>query len=162
MTASLKHAQPVLAAAINAGFRESGVQSLRNLDDKEACPMVAVRTSGLALESIIGYLEDAGNEEDIRCVVSEGYLRMIVGMINERFEANTERILRFRNNLLQHRPGDARRKKDGEAWENADTRRQRKRTEGLQKSTELRHVERKFASATSSEELSDLEIWDSI
>src|SRR5271170_7368875 len=54
MAASLKHAQPVLAAAINAGFRESGVLSLRNLDDPDACPMIAIRTAGLGLESIIG------------------------------------------------------------------------------------------------------------
>jgi tRNA wybutosine-synthesizing protein 3 len=111
MTASLKHAQRVLSAAINAGFRESGVQSLRNLDDQETCPMVAVRTSGLALESIIGYLEDGEDVNNIRCVVSEGYLRMVVGMINQRFEANTERTLRFRDHLLKQDLGKSRLKR---------------------------------------------------
>ena len=57
MTASLQHAKPLLSATINSGFRESGVQSLKNLDDQNACPMVAVRTAGLKLEAIVGYLE---------------------------------------------------------------------------------------------------------
>ncbi len=141
MTASLKHAQRVLSAAINAGFRESGVQSLRNLDDQETCPMVAVRTSGLALESIIGYLEDGEDVNNIRCVVSEGYLRMVVGMINQRFEANTERTLRFRDHLLKQDLGEIPPQGDGEVWEDSDSRRQRKRTEGLQKSKDLHNQE---------------------
>ncbi|KAI9871954.1 MAG: hypothetical protein M1830_002226 [Pleopsidium flavum] len=137
MTASLKHAQRVLAAAINAGFRESGVQSLRNLEDKEACPMVAVRTSGLALESVIGYLEDGKDISNVRCVVSEGYLRMVVAMINQRFEANTERILRFSDHLLKQDFGQSLRHGDEEVWEDADSRRERKRIEGLRKSKDL-------------------------
>ncbi|KAL8879587.1 MAG: hypothetical protein Q9192_008200, partial [Flavoplaca navasiana] len=40
-TASLSHAAPILSAAISAGFRESGVQSLKNLSDPNAIPMVA-------------------------------------------------------------------------------------------------------------------------
>ena len=138
LTGSLRLAQRVLSAAINAGFRESGVQSLRNLDDKEASPMVAVRTSGLALESIIGYLEEGEGSEDVRCIVTEGYLQIIVGLINERFEANTERIIRFRRHLLDDSPGGKLPKNDAEGWEDADTRRQRKRAEGLHRSQELR------------------------
>lgn len=159
MTASLRHAQRVLSAAINAGFRESGVQSLRNLDDKEACPMVAVRTSGLALESVIGYLEEGSDPEDVRCIVTEGYLRIIVGLINERFEANTERIRRFRKHLLQHHPGYGLPKGDREDWEDADVRRQRKRAEGMQRRQELRR-EREVPSASPPIEDSDLKLWD--
>ncbi|KAF7508472.1 hypothetical protein GJ744_009185 [Endocarpon pusillum] len=57
MTASLHHAKPLLSAAINSGFRESGVQSLKNLDNPNACPMVAIRTAGLGLEAIIALFE---------------------------------------------------------------------------------------------------------
>ena len=159
MTASLRHAQRVLSAAINAGFRESGVQSLRNLDEKEASPVVAVRTAGLALESVIGYLQEGEGTEDVRCIVTEAYLRIIVGLINERFDANTERILRFRRHLLdqhsRHNP------QNGEAvgWEDAVTRRQRKRAEGLQKSQEL-HNETEAPSAPPTIEDSDLKLWD--
>ncbi|KAL2042679.1 hypothetical protein N7G274_004438 [Stereocaulon virgatum] len=60
MAASLYHAQPILTAAINAGFRESGIQSLKNLDDANAFPMVAIRTAGLALESIVGVVSERG------------------------------------------------------------------------------------------------------
>lgn len=158
MTASLRHAQRVLSAAINAGFRESGVQSLRNLDDKEASPMVAVRTSGLALESIIGYLGEGEGSEDVRCIVTESYLRIIVGLINERFGANTERIARFRRHVLDHHSGHVSTKGDAEGWEDADARRQRKRAEGLQKSEDLRKG--RDASASPSREDSDLELWD--
>ncbi len=58
MTASLHHAQPIVAAAINAGFRESGVQSLKNLSDGNAFPMVAVRSAGLRVESLVGVCYD--------------------------------------------------------------------------------------------------------
>lgn len=136
MAASLEKAQRVLSAAINAGFRESGVHTLRNVTDKDACIMVAVRTSGLALESIIGYLEDNGDTEHICSVVSEAYLRMLLGMIRQRFDANSERILRFRKNLLEPTP-----QADGERWEDADARRRRKRAEGLRQSEELRSAE---------------------
>jgi len=159
MTASLRHAQRVLSAAINAGFRESGVQSLRNPDDKEAAPMVAVRTSGLALESVIGYLEEGRGKEDVRCIVNEGYLRIIVGLINERFEANTERILRFRRQLLDPHSGHKLPRGDAERWEDADARRQRKRAEGLQKSQESRK-DREASSASPTIEDCDLKLWD--
>lgn len=159
MTASLRHAQKVLSAAINAGFRESGVQSLRNLYDNEAPPMVAVRTSGLALESIIGYLEEGEGKESVRCIVTEEYLRIIVGLINERFEANTERILRFRRHLLDEDPRHNHPKGDGEGWEDTDARRRRKRAEGLQKSQELRK-ERAAPSVPPSIEVPDLKLWD--
>ncbi len=159
MTASFRHAQKVLSAAINAGFRESGVQSLRNLYDNEAPPMVAVRTSGLALESIIGHLEEGEGKESVRCIVTEEYLRIIVGLINERFKANTERILRFRRHLLGPDSGHKSLKGDTEGWEDADARRRRKRAEGLQKSRELRK-ERTAPSPPPTIEDPDLKIWD--
>ena len=125
MTASLHHAQPVLSAAINAGFRESGIQSLKNLDDTNAFPMVAIRTSGLALESVVGYMDNGRTEQAIQSLVSEGYLALLLRVANERFAANTERTQRFEKNLFEEQ------RKSQPAWEDADTRRQRKRAEGL-------------------------------
>lgn len=121
LCASLSHARPVLAAAINAGFRESGVQSLKNLDDVNAFPMVAVRTSGLALASLIGVLKDEGDA--VRTLVDENYLKILVGVANERFGVNEERIRRFSKGLL--------RTKEGKEWEDVDVRRERKKAEGL-------------------------------
>lgn len=145
MAASLKHAQPLLSAAINAGFRESGVQSLRNLDNLEACPMVAVRTAGLGMEAIIGHagardeLESdeqrvEGHElyaNEYEALVMEDYLGMLVGIANERFEANKLKISRFRACLREAMAVHLKKAHEAEAWEDTVTRRQRKREEGL-------------------------------
>ena len=125
MTASLKHAQSVLASAINAGFRESGVQSLKNLEDANAFPMVAIRSSGLALSSLIGFMDDHVAPPEIISLVDEGYLRLLLEIANERFEANTERIERLRHGLLERTAMKA------SVWENASTRKERKKVEGL-------------------------------
>ena len=137
MTASLHHAQPILAAAINAGFRESGVQSLKNLNDGNASPMVAVRTAGLGFESLIGFLDEGmgdGEESDgsgeLLSLVDERYLELLLELANERFAANEDRIERFRDGLVIA-------KKDEVAWENADVRRERKRKEGLERKRNL-------------------------
>ncbi|ODH49287.1 hypothetical protein GX48_04627 [Paracoccidioides brasiliensis] len=138
MASSLKHAQPVLAAATAAGFRESGIQSLRCLDDTKSYPIVAVRSSGLALESIIGcHQHHHGNENEgaARSLVSEDYLRMLLAAANERFKINSDRRERFWAKLqelsLGH-PGDVSSRKAG--WENPEARRLRKREEGLRRS----------------------------
>jgi tRNA wybutosine-synthesizing protein 3 len=154
MAASLKHAQPLLSAAINAGFRESGVQSLRNLDDREACPMVAVRTAGLGVEAIIGH---AGAHDELEtehhhaegaelyaseceALVTEEYLGILVGIANERLEANKHKILRFRTCLREAMTSQIKKEHEAEAWEDTETRRQRKREEGLRASHEKRSL----------------------
>ena len=151
MTSTLQQAQPVLAAASSSGFRESGLQSLRCLDEgnEGANPIVAVRSSGLSLESIIGYCDEAtednddtddgtpGNEPVIRSLVTEEYLEMLVAISNERFAVNTERKDRFRLSLLelcspeQSRGSKTKEKPRPPGWEDPETRRERKRAEGL-------------------------------
>ncbi|PGH08646.1 tRNA wybutosine-synthesizing protein 3 [Blastomyces parvus] len=138
MASSLKHAQPVLAAATTAGFRESGIQSLRCLDDTEAYPIVAVRSSGLALESIIGiHQQSIGNESEediVRSLVSEDYLRMLLAAANERFKTNAERRERFWAKLQEvckEHPGNISSKRPD--WEDPGVRKERKRAEGLKR-----------------------------
>ena len=129
MTASLNYAQPVLSSAIDAGFRESGVQSLKNLDDPNAFPMVAIRTSGLALSSLIGFATNDANGADIvHAMVDENHLRLLLQLANDRFEANAERIKRFAENLFQK--FETRQRLDPN-WEDSKTRQERKRAEGL-------------------------------
>lgn len=142
MTATLSHAQPVLAAASASGFRESGLQSLRCLEGEEGpSPVVAVRSSGLSLESVIGYCDeedDSSAEPVIRSLVTEEYLEMLLAMSNERFGINAERRERFRASLLescssvqgQSATGKAKSKSD---WEDPVARRERKRAEGLRR-----------------------------
>ena len=145
MTASLHHAQTILAAAINAGFRESGIQSLKNLDDAEAFPMVAIRTAGVALESLVGILPDriqdqkdgTETEEHIVRIVSEEYLELLVNIANERFKTNAERMKRFEQDLFKRESGLR------QAWEDSKSRQERKRAEGLKQQQRLREVQMK-------------------
>ena len=148
MTASLHHAQPILAAAINAGFRESGIQSLKNLDDVNAFTMVAIRSSGLALESIIGCVQErvmaAGNaspggkhdlsDEDVHSLVSDNYLELLLSIANDRFESNTQRMRRFESDLFKREATIA------STWEDSKTRQERKRAGGLKQQEEVRKV----------------------
>ncbi|KAL8729106.1 MAG: hypothetical protein Q9166_004937 [cf. Caloplaca sp. 2 TL-2023] len=146
-TASLAHAAPIPSAAISAGFRESGVQSLKNLTDPNAVPMVAVRSAGLAFESIIGVVRESSvpamsseggedkqqqqEEEVIEALVDEEYLETLVRIANERFTANTERIKRFEELLFGGLS-----KKNSNDWEDKETRQERKRAEGLKRREE--------------------------
>ena len=138
MTASLAHASSILAAAINAGFRESGVQSLKNLDDPlKAFPMVAVRTSGLAFESLIGYAtEDTYMDEareGIHSLVNKDYLEMLLEVASERFQANKHRMQRFEAEIVrteQSKPAE---------WETHQSRQARKKADGLARQHALKN-----------------------
>jgi tRNA wybutosine-synthesizing protein 3 len=132
MAASLHHARLALAAAINAGFRESGLQSLKNLEDSNSFPMVAVRTSGLALSSLIGFVKDGSAEDDVQCMVEESYLEILLKLANDRFQANTARINRFREHLREHQ------RRPGMLWEAQTNRKQRNEAVGLERQHKLR------------------------
>ncbi|KAJ5092587.1 hypothetical protein NUU61_007457 [Penicillium alfredii] len=141
MAATLSHAQPVLSAASASGFRESGLQSLRCLEgDEGPSPIVAVRSSGLSLESVIGYCDehDSASEPVIRSLVTEEYLEMLVAMSNERFAVNADRRERFCAGVMEMyspdgTPGTAkgRTKSRPPGWEDPIARKERKRAEGL-------------------------------
>lgn len=108
--------------------------------------MVAVRSAGLALESIIGVAHEPPSSPDaspegqagqdrqdevIEALVEEPYLEMLVDLANERFTANTERIRRFEDALFGARS------KRQDDWEGRDARQERKRREGLQRKEAL-------------------------
>lgn len=139
MAATLHQAQPVLAVAAASGFRESGLQGLRCLEGEEGpSPVVAVRSSGLSLESVIGYYDDDGSaaEPVVRSLVTEEYLEMLVKMANERFAINADRRERFRVGLLQScSPGQMSSSGKGKGkpadWEDPTVRKERMRSEGL-------------------------------
>jgi tRNA wybutosine-synthesizing protein 3 len=132
----LDDSQRVLTAALSAGFRESGAVSLSASKSTEANPIVAVRSTGYSFDAIIGYQDEQG--ENI-ALVDEAYLQTLVAISNERFQVNEERISRFRSALLNQYDRDrivctATPKPD---WEDAETRRQRKRQEGLARKKQL-------------------------
>jgi tRNA wybutosine-synthesizing protein 3 len=137
LSASIEHAQRILAAALAAGFRESGAVSLGSTKTGEANPMVAVRSAGYSFDSIIGYLD--GESRNIS-LVDERYLRTLVCIANDRFKINTERISRFRAALMesyQANPSTGASPKVD--WEDADVRKQRKRAEGLMRQQALQN-----------------------
>ena len=68
---------------------------MKNLDDTNAFPMVAVRSSGLGFESVIGYVNDGINEGKVTSLVDGRYLELLAHISNERFATNTERVVRF-------------------------------------------------------------------
>jgi len=150
LVATLPEAQKVLAAAQQAGFRESGIGSVHG----ESGPvMVAVRTTGLAFDNIVGMLNEAGSgsQEGLVALVDEAYLRLLVELASEKFRVNTDRTQRFRKLLTEAFDTKA---KDGE-WEDADVRRQRKRAEGLQRREELRQLEKISQTAQTRDDIAD-------
>lgn len=164
--ATLRHARPLVAAAVNSGFRESGVQSLRVLDDPDHGVMVAIRTAGLSFETVVGVVcpssssssttgpndeQPDTNREVIQSIVGEEYLAMCAGVVNERFRWNHERRERFRAELKRAMAkegfgGSSSSAESGEEpvqWEDKDARRRRKREEGLARQRKEREEERR-------------------
>lgn len=130
LTASPEHAQLVIQAGMEAGFRETGAVSLVNRQPgDEATPMVAVRSMGLSFESLIGAETDGTR----RLMVSPQYLKTLVQIANERFVENEKRIARFGAALSAAFAPP----KGKEGWEDAQARRERKRQEGLRRREEL-------------------------
>lgn len=138
----MEDAQRTLSAALSAGFRESGAVSLSSSGQAEVNPMVAVRSAGLAFDSIIGYQNERGLNISM---VEERHLRILVGIANERFRINTERIERFRSALLsQFKPPQTNvtkllpLKPIKAGYEDPEARRQRKKMEGISRQEAMR------------------------
>lgn len=93
-------------------------------------PIVAIRTMGLGLESLVGIQK--GTERT--CTVSDEYLQTLLEISHERFAENTKRIQRFRSAILE--AVQPPKNKDGTEWEDATARRERKKVEGLRRKTE--------------------------
>jgi tRNA wybutosine-synthesizing protein 3 len=64
--------------------------------DGSTSPMIAVRSAGLSFDSIIGYQASDGR---LISLVDERYLVTLLRIANQRFQTNTERIGRFRDQL---------------------------------------------------------------
>jgi tRNA wybutosine-synthesizing protein 3 len=132
LCASLQHAKPLLAAAINAGFRESGVQSLKALEPGYAGDgvMVAIRTNGIVYDTVVGYWDEDDGKPI--AVMDSSILVLHARVVNERFQWNEERKKRLLNELHEV----IRREGCGEQAGRAETkeeRRDRKRKEGMKR-----------------------------
>ena len=146
----------MLAAALQAGFRESGALNIvpSSAGSDVITPVVGVRSTGLALESIVGVHTDGIS----KALVPEWQLQALVEFGNQRFLENTRRIARFREllkNGLRIGSGDTTRRKgqNGEDWEDKDARRARKAEEGRRRAEEVRRAREQQASSETYNEL---------
>ena len=146
---SIASAQAVLKAAQSAGFRESGISSISSSSSSSTknahhngseavSVMTAVRSTGLAFDSPIGYLDSHIDKSTL--TVSEAYMKGLVQIANAHFATNVERTERFRKALLDAFATDRQDSDNGNDWEPADVRRERKRAEGLMKQAEKRQA----------------------
>lgn len=103
---------------------------------------------GLGFESLIGY---QSGDRRIRNVSTQ-YLHTLMGVADERFVENSKRIEGFRDALrvaVQGKP--AKLNAEGNEWEDAAARRERKRAEGLRRKAEA-HDEKAKSKLNESEE----------
>ncbi|KAG5952162.1 hypothetical protein E4U58_000910 [Claviceps cyperi] len=138
LTASPSHAQALLQAALQAGFRESGALNIIPQADSSTTPMVAVRSMGLSFESLIGF--ESSRSGARHALVTASHLRLLMGIARERFAENSKRIERFRcafaSRVLESR--EKRTNSDGREWEDVAARRERMKEEGLRRREALR------------------------
>jgi tRNA wybutosine-synthesizing protein 3 len=133
LTAAPELAQLAIRCGLHAGFRESGAINVAASPAEAAMPLVAIRSQGLAFDSMVG-IQELGQR---RSLVSPEYQDHILAIANERFDENTKRIERFRRAFLEAVSGPNKGRKDGE-WEDDAVRRERKRAEGLERSAKLK------------------------
>ncbi|KAF2721220.1 hypothetical protein K431DRAFT_285054 [Polychaeton citri CBS 116435] len=145
LTSSLDNAQYALEAAMRAGFRESGISGVVPSSSSSGAlppaPLVAVRTHGLAFDSIVAYQDAQGNNIPM---VTEEYLRTLLTIANQRFELNADRKARFWTALKQilvkvANGGDLTKQRPAD-WEPATERKARKRAEGLERQRQSKGV----------------------
>jgi tRNA wybutosine-synthesizing protein 3 len=107
---------------------------------KNQFPMVAIRSNGLAMDAIIGVLDEEGTRP-VQKLVTDSYIAMLVRVSNMRLIENARRIDKLTADLekaLFIEKNDRR-----EGWESTEARRARKRAEGLK-----RQVEGRLAAST--------------
>ncbi|CCX07796.1 methyltransferase TYW3-domain-containing protein [Pyronema domesticum] len=130
-TRNLEVAQTILSTALSTGFRESGIMNMAL--GKNQCPMVAIRSNGLVMDSIIGLVDENGIVQ--KCV-DDSYIAMLARVGNMRFTENFLKIEKLTKNLE-----DALFTVKSEVandWEDKEVRKARKRAEGLKRQEEAR------------------------
>lgn len=97
--------------------------------------MVAVRSTGLALESVVGFETGDGQRWGI---VSGSYVQTLTAIANERFRENSKRIARLQMAFREAVGGSGLETNlKGIVWEDAEMRKERKRVEGLKRRAQL-------------------------
>lgn len=155
----------VLMAASQSGFRESGAINLVGANGEQPMPMVGVRCLGLGFDSIVGYLHEEDDTENylIQSLVTETYLHTLINLANGKFVENSKRTESFRTTLLQLCSSGALNEQTAIRnplkvdWEDGDSRRERKRAEGLRRQQELRDMKKRHTKETETSEVERIE-----
>jgi len=133
MTNTLELAHHILKIALSCGYRESGIMN------PELPPMLAIRTTGLSFDCIIGHYDTSSRK--VCQTVDDPYLEMLVSVANSRFRENEKRRDSFSkavhllleeavNSNLVSQP----------MWEDSETRKRRMKLEGLQRKSNLKEL----------------------
>jgi len=135
----------MLQAALQSGFRESGAMNIPNKSLGSSPIMLAIRTNGLSFDSVVGYADEEGA---LLSIVDSAYIFNMLSIANERFTANKERTQRFQKavSCIPRILAPSRK-------EDAETRKQRKRAEGLARQQALSTTGLTVASAAHSTDL---------
>jgi tRNA wybutosine-synthesizing protein 3 len=133
LCSSLESAHKVNTAAFQSGFGESGISSISTDNLRTSTAMVAVRTTSLAFDSVIGYEDGDGK---LIPMVTEAYMRVLVELCNERFRLNKERTEAFREALFASFGPQQSQYSGPCAWEPIEQRRARMKEDGIRRRAE--------------------------
>lgn len=133
LCSSLESAHKVNTAAYKSGFRESGISSISTDNLRTSTAMVAVRTTSLSFDSVIGY---EGADGKLIPMVTEAYMRVLVELCNERFRVNKERTEAFREALFASFGPPQSQYSGPSAWEPIEQRRARMKEDGIRRQAE--------------------------
>ena len=95
--------------------------------------MVAIRTTSLAFDSVIGY---EGADGKLIPMVTEAYMRVLVELCNERFQKNKERTEAFRETLFGSFKPQHSQFSGPSAFEPLEQRRARMKEDGIRRQAE--------------------------
>ncbi|KAI5810006.1 methyltransferase TYW3-domain-containing protein [Peziza echinospora] len=131
MTSTLDLAQKILKIALSSGFRESGIMNA------SIPPTVAIRSTGLALDSIIGFVDPKTSQPQKN--VDDAYLNTLVQVSQMRFKENERRrILLYKR--LEEGFGKQLGLENKPDWEDKMVRHERLKREGLLRKAEAERV----------------------
>ncbi|KAG9512081.1 hypothetical protein KCU71_g12761, partial [Aureobasidium melanogenum] len=133
LCSSLESAQKLDTAALQSGFRESGISNISTDNLRTSTAMVAIRNTDLSFDSVIGYEADDGK---LIPMVNEAYMRILVELCNQKFQVNKERTEAFREALFTSFKPQQVQSSGPCAWEPIEQRRARMKEDGLRRQAE--------------------------
>ncbi|THW83265.1 hypothetical protein D6D15_09698 [Aureobasidium pullulans] len=137
LSSSLESAQKIHTAALQSGFRESGISSISTDNLRTSTAMVAIRTNDIVFDNIIGY---EGPDGRLIPMVTEAYMRILIELGNQKFQANKARTQQFQNALLTSFGPPQAQYSGPCAWEPIEQRRVRMREDDIRRKADAQRT----------------------